>query len=111
MTIFVEKQGRCWRISDWKFLYNLKEITLAKDAIKVPRPDTFTPANKAFPFSVNFERSKAAGTLLMIWLETRAERYVAKGVSSNFEKSKEIFSIEEIEPVNKKKPKNVKSKL
>ena len=77
----------------------------------MPRPATFTEANNSFAFWVKFDKSKAAGTLLIIWLESKPARYVAKELSNIPEKTKDNFSIEEIEPVNKKNPTKVKRRL
>ena len=45
---------------------NLYDITLAKDAINVPKPPIFTANNKSDPYSVNPDNKMAAGTLLII---------------------------------------------
>ena len=46
----------------------LYEIRLAMDAISVPRPPKLQPMIRLCHCDVNPERSRAAGTLLMIWL-------------------------------------------
>ena len=45
-------------------LYNLYEITLARDAIRVPNPPALTPRRSAWVASVKLESKRAAGTLL-----------------------------------------------
>ena len=59
-----------------EFLYNLNEITLARLAIKVPKPPTFTPRRSSFGLAVNPLNKMAAGTLLITWLEKIPARYV-----------------------------------
>ena len=46
-------------------LYNLYEITLARDAIRVPNPPALTPRRSACVSSVKLESKRAAGTLLI----------------------------------------------
>ena len=60
-------------LSEWE--YSLRLIRLARLAIGVPRPPMLTPRRRAFPLAVKPESSRAAGTLLMIWLVSRAVRY------------------------------------
>lgn len=76
----------------------------------MPNPPTFTPANKIFEFSVKFERSKAAGTLLIIWLNPRLAKKVLKDEFKAFFKKFCTSAIDEIFEVKIKNPANVKSR-
>ena len=50
-------------------------MRLARLATGVPRPPTSTPSSSSPALSVKPERSRAAGTLLMTWLASRAAQY------------------------------------
>ena len=47
------------------FVYNLKEIKLAKDATNVPSPPILVPSKRLFASLLNPESITAAGTLLI----------------------------------------------
>ena len=53
----------------FSFCKNLKEIKLAIDAIKVPKPPIFTPIRSSLPLLVKPDNKILAGTLEKIWLD------------------------------------------
>jgi len=64
-------------------------MTDAIEAIRVPQPPTFTPLSSSRALSVNWERSRVAGTFESTWLRARERknslpfRCSAKNVSTD----------------------------
>lgn len=76
---------------------------LAREAISVPIPPIFTPRSTASQFWVKPDMRIAAGTLLIIWLKSKDEKYVLILLLKKALKCVYMASMLEIFPINMKK--------
>ena len=94
--------------SGYARVYDWKEIKLARDAMRVPRPPRFTAVSRAGKLSVNPDSRIAAGTLLITWLVSMPAQ---SSLPSTREKSTWLIpGIRFTFPINIKKQRNVSSR-